>query len=93
VVSTQQTGDQDALREQQWLLPLSGAVVGALLAIVVANVDRQPDPDDWAVTVDRARDTMMSILAILFAGLRQSCLAAGDAQWCLSPAVQPVRGP
>jgi uncharacterized membrane protein len=69
VVSTQQTGDQDALREQQWLLPLSGAVVGALLSIVVANVDRQPDPDDWAVTVDRARDSMMSILAILFAGL------------------------
>jgi len=48
-----------AFLEQQWLLPLVGAIVGALLALVVANVDRQPDPDDWAVTVARARDTMM----------------------------------
>jgi uncharacterized membrane protein len=58
-----------AFLEQQWLLPLAGTIVGALLALVVANIDRQPDPNDWAVTVARARDTMMSILAILFAGL------------------------
>lgn len=35
-----------AILEQQWLLPMLGAIVGALLALVVANVDRQPDPDD-----------------------------------------------
>ena len=58
-----------ALRESQWLLPFLGAVVGALLALALGGVDRNPDPGDWAVTVDRARDTMMSTLGILFAGL------------------------
>ena len=58
-----------ALRENQWLLPLLGAVAGALLAVALSEVDRDPDPGEWAITVSRARDTLMSILAILFAGL------------------------
>jgi len=58
-----------SLRESQWLLPLIGAILGIILALAVGSVDRDADPNDWAITVDRARDTMMSILAILFAGL------------------------
>ena len=58
-----------ALRENQWLLPAIGMILGAMLALALGTFDRNPDPNDWAITVDRARDTMMSILAILFTGL------------------------
>ena len=58
-----------ALRESQWLLPAIGMILGAMLALALGTFDRNPDPNDWAITVDRARDTMMSILAILFTGL------------------------
>ena len=53
-------------RENQWLLPLSGAVVGTVLALLVG--DAGEDAADWAVTIDRARDTLMGWLSIVFAG-------------------------
>ncbi|MDX2381002.1 MAG: DUF2254 family protein [Acidimicrobiia bacterium] len=58
-----------ALRESQWLLPLIGVLIGVFLSLLVDSTNWDSDPDNWAITVDRARDTMMSILAILFAGL------------------------
>ena len=41
-------------------------MLGALLAVVLSDVDRNPDPQDWGITVDRFRDTSMSILAIIW---------------------------
>jgi uncharacterized membrane protein len=43
--------------------------LGIVLAVVVGTLDRSPDPASWAVTVDRARDSLMGMLAIMFAGL------------------------
>lgn len=59
---------------------------GAVLAFALSDFDRKPNPDEWAITVDRARDTMMSILAILFVGLAiVLSLATMTAQTVASP--------
>jgi uncharacterized membrane protein len=50
-------------------LPAVGAGLGILLALAVRNVGRSPDPASWAITVERARDTLMGALAIVFTGL------------------------
>ena len=40
-----------ALRESQWLLPAIGMILGAMLALALGTFDRNPDPNDWAITV------------------------------------------
>ncbi len=55
-------------KEVQWLLPVVGAVAGALLALVVGLIPEDPDASAWAVTVDQARGTLMGWLSIVFAG-------------------------
>jgi uncharacterized membrane protein len=55
--------------ENQWLLPVAGAVVGVLLALGLGRVGGDPDPDTWTITVAQTRNGLISALSILFAGL------------------------
>ncbi len=56
-------------RENTWALPALGAIVGVLFALIVRNVGSTHAPGTWGVTVDRARDSLMGGLAIVFTGL------------------------
>jgi uncharacterized membrane protein len=57
------------VRENGWLLPAIGGVAGIVLALAVRDAQSAPDPGSWAVSVDRARDTLVAALAIVFTGL------------------------
>ncbi|MDH3676434.1 MAG: DUF2254 domain-containing protein [Anaerolineae bacterium] len=59
----------EAVSENQALLPLAGGVIGVLLALIVDWAAGPPDPDTWAITVAGARNGLISALSILFAGL------------------------
>jgi uncharacterized membrane protein len=54
--------------QSQWLLPAIGAVGGIALAVIIGS-DAVPDTSDWTVSVDRARDTLMSLLGLAFTSL------------------------
>lgn len=60
---------RQAVRDREWLLPALGAIIGIALAVLISNVEGQVNPDRWAVSVDRARDTLLGALAIVFTGL------------------------
>jgi uncharacterized membrane protein len=62
-------GLDDQLTENQALLSLVGALGGVVLAIVVERVGPDPDPASFAITVNQARATLLSFLALLFTGL------------------------
>ena len=59
----------EAGSENQWLLPVAGAVLGLLFALVLGRAGGNPDPNIWSITVDEARSSILSALSILFAGL------------------------
>lgn len=59
----------EAASENQWLLPVAGSVLGVLLALLLGRVGSDPDPATWSVTVAEARNSVLSALSILFAGL------------------------
>ncbi len=59
----------EAVSENQWLLPVAGSVRGVLLAYLLGRTGGNPDPDFWSVTVDKARSSVLGALSILFAGL------------------------
>jgi uncharacterized membrane protein len=59
----------EALSENQSLLPWVGSVIGVLLALLLGRAGADPDPDTWTITVDAARNGLLSVLSILFAGL------------------------
>ena len=59
----------EAVSENQWLLPVVGAVLGVLLALGLGRAGGDPNPDIWSITVDEARNSVLSALSILFAGL------------------------
>ena len=59
----------EEVSENQWLLPVAGAVLGVLLALVLGRAGGNPDPDTWSITVEEARNSVLSALSILFAGL------------------------
>lgn len=58
---------REAVRDNTWLLPLVGAVLGFALAQLVPTGDG--NDAEWTVTVDRARDTLFGMLALLFTAL------------------------
>lgn len=60
---------REAISENQWLLPVAGSVLGVLLALLLGRVGSDPDPATWSVTVSEARNSVLSALSILFAGL------------------------
>ncbi len=59
----------EAVSENQWLLPVVGSLIGVLLALVLGRAGGDPDPDAWSITVEEARNSVLSALSILFAGL------------------------
>ncbi|MFW2332374.1 DUF2254 family protein [Ilumatobacter sp.] len=58
---------REAVQDNQWLLPVAGALVGAALALAVGSGGDQPEA--WTVSVDRARDILLSTLALVFTAL------------------------
>ena len=56
------------MQEIQWLLPVAGGILGVVLALLLDTLEDTADPENWAVTVDQARGTLMGWLSILFAG-------------------------
>jgi uncharacterized membrane protein len=60
---------REVASENQWLLPVAGSVLGVLLALLVERVGNEPDPATWSVTISEARNSVLSAISILFAGL------------------------
>ena len=58
-----------ALEEDQALVGVLGALSGAVGAIVVERLGPEPDPDTFAITVDQARASLLSMLALVFTAL------------------------
>ena len=59
---------REAARDNQWLLPALGALVGVLLAMGVGT-GGGVETHKWTVTVDRSRDTFISALGLVFTAL------------------------
>jgi uncharacterized membrane protein len=59
----------ESVSENQWLLPVAGAVLGVLIGLGLGRAGGDPNPDMWSITVDEARSSVLSALSILFAGL------------------------
>lgn len=58
---------REAIQDNQWLLPILGTAVGTMLAFAVGSGGDESDA--WTVTVDRARDILLSTLALVFTAL------------------------
>ena len=59
---------REGVRDKTWLLPLVGGVLGFVLAQLVPTQGSENEAD-WTVTVDRARDTLFGMLALMFTAL------------------------
>ena len=55
--------------ENTWALPAIGALVGILLALALRNVGSTHAAGSWGITVDRARDSLIAGVAVIFSGL------------------------
>ena len=58
-----------SLEENQGLTAGIGAIAGASLAIATERYGVDPDPATFAISVDQARASLLSALALVFAGL------------------------
>jgi uncharacterized membrane protein len=80
---------ETALEEDQGLVAVVGAVGGAVGAIVVERFGPEPDPDVFAITIDQARASLLSALALVFTGLSivlaLTALATGNMASKFSP--------
>lgn len=56
-------------RETQWLVPTAAIALGVLMALVAGTFGQNPDPESWTISVARARDSLMSLLSLVFAGM------------------------
>ncbi len=59
----------DAISENQWLLPVVGSVFGVLLALLVGRSGGPVDYGTWMIDAAEARSGLISGLSIIFAGL------------------------
>jgi uncharacterized membrane protein len=59
---------REAVRENQWLMPVIGAISGFVLARIVGTGGGAED-NPWTVTVDRSRDTLIAALGLVFTAL------------------------
>lgn len=57
----------ESSRENQWFLPILGAVIGVILAFAFGLSEASPDEVAWTLTVAEGRSTLLSWLSILFA--------------------------
>jgi uncharacterized membrane protein len=51
-----------------WILPALGALVGVLLAAIIGTASGSEQPQ-WTISVDRARDTLLSTLGFVFTAI------------------------
>ncbi|MGI9598657.1 MAG: DUF2254 family protein, partial [Acidimicrobiales bacterium] len=58
---------REATRDNTWLVPLVGGLLGFGLAQLVGS--GSSDDAGWTVTVDRSRDTLFGILGLMFTAL------------------------
>jgi len=58
---------REASRDNSWLLPLIGGVLGFVLSLLVGT--EADGGSGWTITVDRARDTLFGILGLMFTAL------------------------
>ena len=58
-----------AIREDQALMAAVGATGGVVLAVVLERAGGDVDPESFTVTVDQARTSLLSSLALVFTGL------------------------
>jgi uncharacterized membrane protein len=86
---------ETALEEDQALVAVIGAVGGAVGAIVVERFAPEPDPNTFAITVDQARASLLSALALVFTGLSivlaLTALATGNMASKFSPRLLRMR--
>jgi uncharacterized membrane protein len=84
-----------ALEEDQALVAVIGALGGAVGAVVVERLGPEPDPDTFAITVDQARASLLSALALVFTGLSivlaLTALATGNMASKFSPRLLRMR--
>lgn len=59
---------RESIRDNSWLLPAIGGLSGLLLSRVIGAGDLS-DTRGWTVTVDRSRDSLFGMLALLFTAL------------------------
>jgi uncharacterized membrane protein len=59
---------REAARDNQWLIPLLGAVSGLVLAMLIGT-GGGPEEDPWTLSVDRSRDTLSGALALVFTAI------------------------
>ena len=59
---------REASRDNQWLIPLLGALSGVVLAMLIGT-GGGPEDNPWTVSVDRSRDTLTGALALVFTSL------------------------
>ncbi|MFW2336177.1 DUF2254 family protein [Ilumatobacter sp.] len=80
---------ETALEEDQALVAVIGALGGAVGAFVVERFGPEPDPEVFAITVDQARASLLSALALVFTGLSivlaLTALATGNMASKFSP--------
>lgn len=60
-------GIRSSVADNEWLLPAVGALAGLVCALVVGTGSGGTAP--WAITVDRARDTLIAALGLVFTSL------------------------
>ena len=58
-----------SLEEDQGLTAVFGAIAGGFLAFAIERYGADSDPETFAFTVDRARASLLSALALVFIGL------------------------
>lgn len=58
-----------SLEEDQGLTAILGAIAGGFLAAAIERYGGDPDPETFAITVDQARASLLSALALVFTGL------------------------
>ncbi len=58
-----------SLEEDQGLTAVFGAIAGGFLAFAIERYGADPDPETFAITVDQARASLLSALALVFTGL------------------------
>jgi uncharacterized membrane protein len=59
---------RERVRDNQWLLPIIGALSGLALALIIGTGGGS-ERDAWTVDVDRSRDTLISALGLVFTAL------------------------
>ena len=59
---------RESIRDNSWLLPAIGGLAGLLLSRAIGAGDAS-DTRGWTITVDRSRDTLFGMLALLFTAL------------------------